>query len=114
MKPILSKLPLILFFLTPFFLHAQILTPAKWDIELSETNVKAGGEIEIIFRATIDNGWYLFATDFDPDCGPLLAEVKFENVLNFQPVGAVKAINSIPKHDEVFDCAVKIFKKKGE
>ncbi|MEX2235035.1 MAG: cytochrome c biogenesis protein CcdA [Cyclobacteriaceae bacterium] len=114
MKRILSKLPLILIFLLPFFLQAQILTPATWDVQLSETRVKVGDEIEIIFKATIDDIWYLYANDFDPDCGPLLTEIQFANVVNFQPVGGLKAINSVAKHDEFFDCDVKIFKKKGE
>lgn len=109
----LRKFHLTLFFLLPFFLKAQILTPTTWEIKLSETNVKPGDEIEIVFTATIDDVWYLYANDFDPDCGPLLTEVRFEEVNNFEPVGGLKAINSLPKHDEIFDCDVKIFKKKG-
>jgi thiol:disulfide interchange protein len=114
MNRIVSKLPVFLFFLIPVFLQAQILTPVTWQVQLSETNVKSGDEIEIVFKATIDDVWYLYANDFDPDCGPLVTEIQFANVVNFEPVGPLKAINSIAKHDEVFDCDVKIFKKKGE
>lgn len=114
MKPILRKYFGLLILLTPFFAGAQILTPASWQIELSETNVKVGQEIDIIFTATIDDVWYLYANDFDPDCGPLVTEVKFEGGKNFEPVGPLKAINSVAKHDEIFDCDVKVFKKTGE
>lgn len=114
MKPILRSLSFLFVFLLPGLLTAQILTPATWDIQLSETKVKAGDEIDIIFKATIDDVWYLYANDFDPDCGPLLTEVRFESTENFEPVGGLKAINPVPKHDEIFDCDVKIFKKKGE
>ncbi|MEX1239219.1 MAG: cytochrome c biogenesis protein CcdA [Cyclobacteriaceae bacterium] len=114
MKPILRKLPLLFFILLSFFLKAQILTPTTWEIKLSETNVKAGGEIEIIFQATIDDVWYLYANDFDPECGPLLTELRLEEIRNFEPVGGLRAINSLSKHDDIFDCEVKIFKKKGE
>ena len=114
MKPILRNFPLFFFLLMPVWLQAQILTPTTWDIKLSETNVKAGDEIEIIFDATIDEVWYLYANDFDPDCGPLLTEVSFSETNNLEPVGDLKAINSIPKHDEIFDCDVKVFKKKGQ
>jgi thiol:disulfide interchange protein len=115
MNPISRKLPVfLLLLLTPLLLRGQILTPTTWEIKLSDTNVKAGDEIEIIFNATIDDVWYLYANDFDPDCGPLLTEVRFETTGNFLPVGDLKAINSVAKHDAVFDCDVKIFKKKGE
>jgi thiol:disulfide interchange protein len=113
MKRTLSQVLLILLFL-PVFLQAQILTPVKWDIQLSEMDVKSGDEIEIVFKAAIDDVWYLYANDFDPDCGPLLTELHFGNTVNFQPVGTLRAINSLAKHDEVFDCDVKIFKKNGE
>lgn len=113
MKPTLSKL-LLLFLLIPGFLNAQILTPAKWDIRLSETNIRAGDEVDIIFKATIDDVWYLYANEFDPDCGPLLTEVRIDTKENFELVGGLKAINSVAKHDEIFDCPVKIFKKTGE
>lgn len=103
-----------IFFLLSFVVKAQILTPATWNIRLSETNPKPGDEIEIVFNATIDDVWYLYATDFDPDCGPIVTEVRFENTTNFQSVGELKAIDAIAKHDEIFDCDVKIFKKKGE
>lgn len=114
MNPILRKFFGLLFFLCPFLVSGQILTPVTWQVELSETNVKVGQEIDIIFKATIDDVWYLYANDFDPNCGPILTELKFADTKNFQPVGELKAINSVDKHDEIFDCDVKIFKKQGE
>lgn len=114
MTPVVRKLAILLLILTPFLSRAQILTPVTWDIQLSDTRVRAGGEIEIIFKATIDEVWYLYATDFDPDCGPLLTEVQFEGSTHAEAVGKLQAINSVPKHDEIFGCDVKIFKKEGE
>jgi thiol:disulfide interchange protein len=114
MKPILGNFFAYLFILCPFLSNSQILTPVTWQIELSKTDIKAGDEIDIVFKATIQDVWYLYATDFDPDCGPLLTEVKFSDTKNFQPVGLLKAINSTAKHDEIFDCDVKVFKKHGE
>lgn len=114
MKPILPKLVGFLFLVCPLLSSGQILTPATWQIELSETNPKVGQEIEIIFKASIDDIWYLYANDFDPNCGPLLTEVSFAGAQNFELVGGLRAINSVAKHDEIFDCDVKIFKKTGE
>jgi thiol:disulfide interchange protein len=113
MKYIQSTLVAILL-LTIGTLEAQILKPAKWTSAASKTEVKVGDEIELIFRATIDVGWYLYANDFDPDCGPMLTEMTFNDAKNYELVGKVKAINPVVKHEEVFDCEVKIFKKTGE
>ncbi len=114
MKLRLCTLTVFVFLISPFLLRAQLLKPAKWNIQLSKTQAKAGDEIEIIFNATIDDNWYLYANDFDPDCGPILAELEFPETVNFELVGDLKAIDPLEKHEEVFDCDVKIFKKHGE
>src|SRR5690349_10680509 len=113
MKPGLRSI-LALLFVLPSITQAQILKPVKWNIQLSNTSPKAGEEIEVIFRATIDDVWYLYANGFDPDCGPMITEVVIENPRNFELAGDLKSINPVAKHDEIFDCDVKIFKKTGE
>lgn len=105
---------LIITLFSAISLQAQVLRPATWIIEASKTNVKVGDELELIFKATIQNNWYLYANDFDPDCGPILTELKFEEKNNFETVGSLKAINPIEKFDDAFGCDVKIFKKYGE
>ncbi len=94
--------------------YAQILKPAAWNIRLSDANPVAGDVIEVIFLGTIDPTWYLYANDFDPDCGPIPTEINFENRTNFELVGGLQAINSEDKHDEIFDCDVKVFKGRAE
>lgn len=92
----------------------QILKPATWTMNASKTDVKVGDEIELVFRAVIDPRWYMYATDFDPDCGPLLTEVSFEEGSGFEAVGPLRAINSKDKHDEIFGCDVKVFIGQAE
>lgn len=93
---------------------SQILKPAKWTTEISIEKVKIGDEIELIFHAAIDANWYLYSNDFDPDCGPLVTTIEFENSENYKLIGKLRAIDPLTKHDEVFGCDVKIFKKKAE
>ncbi len=106
------------FFLLSFFSgwtsSAQILNPAKWSWAPSKTSVQAGEEIDLVFTVTADKNWYVYANDFDPDCGPMLTTITFEKHPSFALVGELKAINPMKKHDEIFDCDVKIFKDKGE
>ena len=113
MRPILHSFIALVFFALPGVVFSQILTPATWDIRLSATEVKAGDEIEIIFKATVDDLWYLYATDFDPNCGPLPAELRIDESSNVALVGELKAINPSPKYDENFGCDVKNLQENG-
>jgi thiol:disulfide interchange protein len=104
----------VVLLLLAFTTQAQVLQPVKWKTKISKTSVSIGDELELVVEATIDDNWYLYANDFNPDCGPLLTEVQFTDKKNFELVGKTRAINSLSKHDEVFDCDVKIFKHTGE
>ncbi|MBL7838858.1 MAG: thioredoxin family protein [Cyclobacteriaceae bacterium] len=111
-----KKILLLFSFLVVFTsqLFAQVLEPAKWSWESSKKTVAVGDELELIFKVTIEDNWYMYANDFDPECGPLLTEVKFPAPKGFKPVGSLKAINPKKKHDEVFGCDVKIFEHNAE
>lgn len=93
---------------------AQILEPAKWSWLPSKNSAKVGDEIDVIFKVAVDDNWYIYANDFDPECGPMLTEVKFTPHASFKPIGTLKAINPKTKHDEVFGCDVKIFEHNAE
>src|SRR5688572_5237319 len=101
-------------FLFSFTAYAQILTPTKWTWQLSSTSIHVGDEIELILKATIDKDWYIYANEFDPECGPMLTTLTLTPDASFKAIGTLKAINSKAKHDEIFDCDVKIFSEKAE
>jgi thiol:disulfide interchange protein len=104
----------VLSLLISFSSTAQILTPTKWSWKLSSTTLKVGDEVDIIFTVTIDKDWYVYANDFDPDCGPMHTTVTLNTDASFRTIGTLKANNPTAKHDDIFDCDVKIFKKTGE
>lgn len=110
-RKVKTSLVLILLALSSY---AQILTPTKWVWQASRTSVKVGDEIDLIFKATIDKDWYMYANEFDPECGPMLTTITLNADASFKVVGTLKAINSTAKHDEIFDCDVKIFKSNAE
>lgn len=111
----MSRLSILLLILFPFyFSDAQILTPVKWSWAPAKTSVKTGEELELIFKVTVDHNWYVYANDFDPDCGPMLTTVTFERHPSFELVGGLRAINPKAKHDNIFDCDVKYFEGVGE
>ncbi len=93
---------------------AQVLTPAKWTTSASAESIKTGEEIDLIFKAAIDNNWYLYSTEFDCEDGPIKTTFTFKPDASYKLIGNIKAINPIDKHDKIFECDLKIFKGTGE
>lgn len=94
--------------------ESQVLNPAKWTYEASKKQVSIGETIELIFKASIDDNWYIYSNDFDPNLGPLLTEFKFKPNPGFQLVGKTKAIHPKEKFDEIWGGKIKYFMKEGE
>ena len=105
---------LLYFLLLGFISGAQVLTPAKWQTASSKEIIQIGEEIVLIFNATIDNNWYLYSSEFDCEDGPIKTTFSFIPDNSYQLVGKIKAINPIDKHDKIFECDLKIFKKTAE
>lgn len=101
-------------FLACFQLNAQILNPAKWTYETSVKEAKTGDEIELIFKANIDNTWYLYSSEFKCEDGPIKTSFNLVPHASFQLVGNVVPVNPVDKYDDIFECDVKIFKKTAE
>ena len=93
--------------------YAQVLKPAKIIASLSKTDVKVGDQVDIIFKVTIDNDWYVYTVGFDSTCGPIPMGMKYSKS-GYELVGNLKAIDDHKKYDEIFECDVRIFEKKGE
>ena len=94
--------------------HAQVIQPAKLTAETPTQTVKVGDEVELIFKASIDKGWYIYSVGFDADCGPFPLAVTLEKHPSFSLAGELVAVNDQAKHDKIFDCDVRIFIGTGE
>jgi hypothetical protein len=90
--------------------QAQILSPAKWTLSSSSESVKVGDEVELIFKATIDKNWYLYSSEFLCEDGPTKTTITFNPHPSYQLVGKLQPIKPIDKHDDIFECDVKILK----
>ncbi|NMM47067.1 protein-disulfide reductase DsbD family protein [Marinigracilibium pacificum] len=108
---------LVVFFTLLFFTvysgFSQIIQPAKWNVTLDNNDAKVGETVTIKFSAKIDAGWYLYSSDFDPDCGPVVAEITLDENSAFIADGPLKAINPKSKMDDIFGCEVKYFRGIG-
>ncbi len=96
------------------FIQAQILQPAKLVAETPTNTYKVGDEIELVFKATVDKNWYIYSVDFDSECGPIPMSVTLEKNPGYALIGDLVAINDKEKHDQIFDCDVRIFVGTGE
>jgi len=93
---------------------AQIISPPKWDIQISDKEAKVGDEIELVFKAKIPLNWYIYSNDFDPDLGPLLTELSLEDSLGVKRAGKLKAIGPKTKFEEIWEGEVTYFDGEGE
>jgi thiol:disulfide interchange protein len=93
--------------------RSQILKPATLVADPVPEKVRVGDVIELVFKAQIQKGWYIYSVGFE-DCGPIPMTVKLEPDKGFELVGDLVAIHDKTKHDEIFDCDVRIFEGTGE
>ncbi|MEY4954776.1 MAG: Protein-disulfide reductase [Bacteroidota bacterium] len=106
---------LLLFLFISVQLYGQKMTPAKWSWSLSPAQPSVGQEAELIFKVTIDKGWYLYSSDFDKDLGPVVTTISIKPGLGVESVGPLKAINPHSKEDkEIWGGTYTYFTEQGE
>lgn len=85
----------VVFFAAVFSIKAQIVNPTKWNFDSKQT----GENVDLIFKATIDNSWHLYDTEL-PEGGPIATSFVFEDSTLFEFVGEIQK-NPLP--EKVFD-----------
>lgn len=93
---------------------AQVLKPATWSVKLSQQQVKVGEEVDVIFHVDIQEDWYLYSSDFDPELGPMVTEIVLEPQQAYALVGDVKPVGAKEKYDEIFEGNYTYFTRKAE
>jgi thiol:disulfide interchange protein DsbD len=104
----------LLCFTISFIAQGQIIKPAKIVAETPAKNVRVGDELDLVFKATIDKGWYIYSVGFDAECGPIPMNITLEKNSSYSLVGNLIAVQDQAKHDKIFDCDVRIFSNTGE
>jgi thiol:disulfide interchange protein len=85
----------------------------EWTITTDKKEVNVGDEITITFTSTIEKGWYMYSSDFDPNLGPIAAEFTFEKNKTVKAIGAIAAVGSKKHYEEVWKGDVSIFTGKA-
>lgn len=91
----------------------QILHPVSWKVSLETEDYQAGDEINILFKADIQEHWYLYSTNIDIVPGPLPTEFTFDKNDTYQLAGKPVPVDPREKFDKIFEGNVEYFEGSG-
>lgn len=83
----------------------QILQPVKWSFDSRRINDK---EAELVFRATIDEGWHVYSNDLPPG-GPIPTSFNFVASGDYELKGKITTPTPIEKYDNAFEMDLRYF-----
>ncbi len=107
MKKILS---LIAMLCLATAMTAQMVDPVHFT---SELKMLKGDEAEIVFSATIDEGWHLYSTELGSD-GPISATFNVNKMEGAEAVGKLQPRgNEVKQFDEMFGMELRFFESKA-
>jgi len=101
----MKKIFILFFTLLSVISSAQIFNPVTWDFSQKQVS---DNEIELQFKATIDEGWHLYS-QFIEDDGPVPTEFTFTTEGGYSLVGIPKEGVPIEEFDTNFDMILKYF-----
>ena len=91
--------------------EGQMVNPVHFSSQLKTLK---GGEGEIIFSATIDDGWHVYSTDMGDD-GPISASFNVVKMEGVETVGKLKPRGEVMKQfDKMFGMELRYFEKKAQ
>ncbi|WP_224995047.1 cytochrome c biogenesis protein CcdA [Cesiribacter sp. SM1] len=92
---------------------AQVLKPAEWRYYPAKSVVEQGEEVDLFLEASLEEGWQLYATDMDPELGPLPAAVTFVSDPDYALVGEVESVRPSRRFDSLWEGEVSYFEGKS-
>ena len=101
----MKKIFILFFTLLSVITSAQIFNPVTWDFSQKQIS---DHEIELQFKATIDEGWHLYSQFIEED-GPVPTEFTFTTEGGYSLVGIPKEGVPIEEFDPNFDMILKYF-----
>ena len=97
-----------LLFLMGLAASAQMMDPVH---VTSQLKMLQGDEAEIVFAATIDQGWHVYSTNLGSG-GPVSATLHMVQKEGIEPIGTLRARGKeVRQYDRLFDMEVRYFEK---
>lgn len=85
----------------------------EWKITADKKEIKVGDEVTLTLTSIIEKDWYMYSNDFDPNLGPIVAEITFDKNNSFELVGKTTPVGSKKHFEEVWNGNVSIFTGKA-
>lgn len=85
----------------------------KWTITADKKDVVVGDIVTLTLTSQIEKNWYMYSNDFDPNLGPIVAEITFDKNNTFELVGKTTPVGSKKHFEEIWNGDVSIFTGKG-
>lgn len=99
---------LLTFTLLTSLMQAQIYEPVKWAFDTEKVDENT---IDLVFTATVDEGWYVYAQDIE-DGGPIPTSFQFETLKACATSGKVQEVGkATKKYDAMFGMDLTYYKK---
>ncbi|MCA1764429.1 MAG: thiol:disulfide interchange protein, partial [Flavobacteriales bacterium] len=108
-KAILTAL--IAVFSLQYSVYGQIYDPVDWEMSVSETS---DTEATLTFKATLEEGWHIYALDLPSDEGPLPTEFTFETSDKYELLGDPDQGKYITDYDPNFQMDLNYFADRAE
>ena len=91
-------------------IFSQVLRPVQWTFYMEES---VTDEIELVFEASIDESWHLYAQDL-PAGGPIPTSFVFVESDKYEKIGEVIEVTEADKvYDSSFDMELGMFSDKA-
>ena len=101
----MKKFLLAIILVFPTLLFSQIFNPVEW--EFSQEDI-GGGKYELVFKASIEDGWYLYS-QFVEDDGPLPTTFTFFESNSYELIGTTQEGEPKQEYDPNFDMVLSYF-----
>ena len=100
---------LAIFFLATVSSFSQILKPVKWQFY---TEKISDSEVNLVFKATIDDGWHIYGMDI-PEGGPISTSFNFDTTETYPFMGKVTSdMKPVTEYDKAFAMNIEIYTKQ--
>jgi thiol:disulfide interchange protein len=84
-----------------------------WKITADKKQVAIGDEVTLTLTSDIEKNWYMYSNDFDPNLGPIVAEIIFEKNKTFELVGKTIPVGAKKHYEDIWKGDVSIFTEKA-
>ena len=95
------------------FSSAQVIKPVSWYYESSAQTFEADDTVALHFWANIDSGWYMYASDFSKELGPVPTNFDFRPHTSYELLDEVQSVGSKEKYDSLWQGTYTYFQDKA-